>query len=132
MSKVVKFYYTRPLSFLQVAVIPIRETVAVPVQKTCLSERHTIAAVYDEEAKTIKFGLATCNPIDHFVKEVGRTLAQKRAEESPFFVVTDFEGTFEDFRHLVIEVGTNKEEELLYRKYNRYMQAADENPGSSV
>lgn len=132
MSKVIKFYYTRPISFLQVAVIPIRETVAVPAQKTCLGERHTIAAVYDEEAKTIKFGLATCNPIDHFVKETGRTLAQKRAEESPFFEITDFEGTFNDFRRIVIEVGTNKEEELLYRKYNRYMQAADENPRSSI
>lgn len=33
MSKVVKFYYTRPLSFLEVAIVPIRETVAVPQQK---------------------------------------------------------------------------------------------------
>lgn len=132
MSKVVKFYYTRPISFLQVAVIPIRNTVAIPNQKTRTSERYTIAAVYDEEAKTIKFGLATCSPNDHFVKEIGRTLAQKRAEEAPFFEVTDFKGTFNDFRHMVIEVGVNKEEELLYRKYNRYMQAADENPGSSI
>ena len=53
MSKVVKFYYTRPLSFLEVAIVPIRETVAVPQQKTRMSERYTIAAIYDEEAKTI-------------------------------------------------------------------------------
>ena len=44
MSKVVKFYYTRPLSFLEVAIVPIRETVAVPQQKTRMSERYTIAA----------------------------------------------------------------------------------------
>ena len=125
MSKVVKFYYTRPLSFLEVAIVPIRETVAVPQQKTRMSERYTIAAVYDEEAKTIKFGLATCVPTDHFVKKIGR-------EIEPFFEVKDFDGTFADFRRLVIEVGTNKEEELLYRKYNRYMQAADENPRSSI
>ena len=120
MSKVVKFYYTRPLSFLEVAIVPIRETVAVPQQKTRMSERYTIAAIYDEEAKTIKFGLATCVPADPFVKKIGREIAEKRA------------GTFADFRRLVIEVGTNKEEELLYRKYNRYMQAADENPRSSI
>lgn len=106
MSKVVKFYYTRPLSFLEVAIVPIRETVAVPQQKTRMSERYTIAAIYDEEAKTIKFG---------------REIAEKRAETEPFFEVKDFDGTFADFRRLVIEVGTNKEEELLYRKYNRYM-----------
>lgn len=132
MSKVVKFYYTRPLSFLEVAIVPIRETVAVPQQKTRMSEQYTIAAVYDEEAKTIKFGLATCVPTDHFVKKIGREIAEKRAETEPFFEVKDFDGTFADFRHLVIEVGTNKEEELLYRKYNRYMQAADENPRSGI
>lgn len=57
MSKVVKFYYTRPLSFLEVAIVPIRETVAVPQQKTRMSERYTIAAIYDEEAKTISLVL---------------------------------------------------------------------------
>ena len=63
---------------------------------------------------------------------IGWEIAEKRAETEPFFEVKDFDGTFADFRRLVIEVGTNKEEELLYRKYNRYMQAADENPRSSI
>lgn len=66
------------------------------------------------------------------LKRIGREIAEKRAETEPFFEVKDFDGTFADFRRLVIEVGTNKEEELLYRKYNRYMQAADENPRSSI
>lgn len=95
MSKVVKFYYTRPLSFLEVAIVPIRETVAVPQQKTRMSERYTIAAIYDEEAKTIKFGLATCVPADPFVKKIGREIAEKRAETEPFFEVKDFDGTLQ-------------------------------------
>lgn len=77
MSKVVKFYYTRPLSFLEVAIVPIRETVAVPQQKTRMSERYTIAAVYDEEAKTIKFGLATCVPTDHLLRRLVEKLLKR-------------------------------------------------------
>lgn len=43
-----------------------------------MSERYTIAAIYDEEAKTIKFGLATCVPADPFVKR----LVEKLLKES--------------------------------------------------
>ena len=64
--------------------------------------------------KLLSLVFSTCVPADPFVKKrLVEKIAEKRAETEPFFEVKDFDGTFADFRRLVIEVGTNKEEELL-------------------
>lgn len=113
MSKVVKYYYSSPVVKATIAINPILNKTVI--SKVRQSKRYTMAAVYDDEAKTIKFGLAICQPVDNFCKAIGRLVAEKRAETNPFHVIEDFNGIRNDYADEVIRIMTEKEIELMKR-----------------
>lgn len=113
MSKVVKYYYSRPVYKATIAMNPI-------VDKTVISnvrqgKRYTIAVVYDDENKIIKFGLATCLPVDNFCKATGREIAERNAIEKPFHTITDFSGRRNDYADEVMDIIKETELKLLKR-----------------
>lgn len=111
MSKVVKYYYSSPVMKGTITINPIlNKTVINQVRQ---GKRYTIAAVFDDEDKTIKFGLATCLPIDNFCKATGRAIAEKNAIEKPFHVINDFNGYRNDYADEVMEIMITKESKLL-------------------
>lgn len=111
MSKVVKYYYSSPVMKGTITINPIlNKTVINQVRQ---GKRYTIAAVFDDEDKTIKFGLATCLPIDNFCKATGRVIAEKNAIEKPFHVINDFNGYRNDYADEVMEIMITKESKLL-------------------
>lgn len=113
MSKVVKYYYSSPVVTATIAINPIlNETV---ISKIHQSKRYTMAAVYDDESQTIKFGLAICQPIDNFCKATGRQIAEHRAETNPFYVINNFNGIRNDYADEVMRIMTSKEIELIKR-----------------
>lgn len=113
MSKVVKYYYSSPVVKATIAINPILNKTVI--SKVRQSKRYTMAAVYDDEAKTIKFGLAICQEIDNFCKATGRSIAEHRAETNPFYVIEDFNGIRNDYADEVMRIMTEKEIELMKR-----------------
>lgn len=113
MSKVVKYYYSSPVVKATIAINPILNKTVI--SKVRQSKRYTMAAVYDDEAKTIKFGLAICQEIDNFCKATGRSIAEHRAETNPFYVIKDFNGIRNDYADEVMRIMTEKEIELMKR-----------------
>lgn len=111
MSKVTKYYYTSPIFIGTITNNPLLDKTVV--SKIRHGRRYTIAAVYDDDDQTIKFGLATCQPIDNFCKETGRKIAEKNAMENPFYVITGFTGRRNDFADEVMRIMTEKESYLL-------------------
>lgn len=113
MSKVVKYYYSSPVIKATIAVNPIlsKTVIGKPYQ----SKRYTIAAVFNDESCTIKFGLATCQPVDNFCKKTGRKIAEENAEEKPFHVIENFSGRRNDYADEVMKVMLEKEHKLLKR-----------------
>lgn len=123
--KKARFYYTTPLVFFKGGILPFG-AISLPEQKVTFSERHTMAAVYDDEAKTVSFGLATCSVEDRFQKSIGRELALKRAETNPFFVMKDVEKKDNPdklFSEKVMEVFHRTEEQLVIKKYRKYFDS---------
>lgn len=113
MSKVVKYYYTSPVATATIANNPI-------LDKTVLSNityerRYTIAAVYDDDDHTIKFGLSVCMPQDNFCKAIGRKISESNALNKPFCVIKDFNGRRNDYADKVIQIMLNTEKKLLKR-----------------
>ena len=49
--------------------------------------RITVCGVYDSETNKLSIGVSRCSPKDLFSKEIGRKLAQERAETKPVCVV---------------------------------------------
>ena len=90
--KTVKYYYSEPLAICNLPAIldrsgnimRIADRKAATIKKL---PRVTVASVYDRDTNTMRFGVAICSPEDMFVKEVGRELAKKRAQENPTAVV---------------------------------------------
>lgn len=119
-----RFYYTTPLIFFKGGVLPFG-ALSIPEQKVTYSERHTIAALYDDETKTIKFGLATCSTKDRFQKSIGRDLALARAEFNPFYVITDIDENCskQEFTAKIMEVFQRTEAQLLVNKYGKYFDS---------
>ena len=113
MSIVVKYFYSSPVIKGTIAVNPIlNKTVISNVHQ---SKRYTIAAVFDDENNTIKFGLATCQPVDNFCKATGRQIAERNAIEKPFYVIENFNGRRNDYADEVMEIMLEKESKLLKR-----------------
>ena len=85
--KIVKYYYAKPL-FLQNANVLVDEN-NNPIQIRETREtrkslpRLTICGIYDTETNILKIGVSRCSPKDLFVKEIGRKLAEERAETNP-------------------------------------------------
>lgn len=102
MSKVSKFYYTRQIDTAQVTVNPITEHAYMNSPK--IAPRYTFVAVYDDEAKEIRFGMAKCSPIDNFCKKIGREIAENNAALRPFHIIKDFNGIRNNYADEVIEV----------------------------
>lgn len=113
MSKVVKYYYSSPVVKATIAINPILNKTVI--SKVRQSKRYTMAAVYNDETKTIKFGLAICQEIDNFCKAIGRSIAEHRAETNPFYVIKDFNGIRNDYADKVMRIITEKEIELMKR-----------------
>ena len=113
MSKVVKYYYSSPVIKAAIAINPILNKTVI--SKVRQSKRYTMAAVYDDESHTIKFGLAVCQPVDNFCKAIGRRIAEQKAETSPFHVIQGFNGIRNDYADEVMRIMTEKEVELMKR-----------------
>lgn len=113
MSKVVKYYYSSPVIKATISTNPILNKTVI--SKVHQGKRYTIAAVYDDEDKTIKFGLATCQPVDNFCKAVGREIAEKNAIEKPFYTIEDFNGRRNDYADKVMQIMTETESKLVKR-----------------
>lgn len=115
MSKTIKYYYTRPIDVNVVFRNPIlNKTISF---KVCRGRRYTIAVVYDDDDRTIKFGLATCNPSDNFCKKVGQNISIARAFTEPFSIIKNFNGRRNDYADLVMKIIKNKELVLLKKDY---------------
>lgn len=114
MSKVVKYFYTSPVMKGTVAYNPILGKTIVA--GTRLSRRYTIAAVYDDDNKTIKFGLSVCLPQDNFCKATGRKISEKNALEKPFHVIEGFNGRRNEYADEVMEIFLKTERKLLKRE----------------
>lgn len=124
MEKVVRNYYSTPIMFAETAFVPhMGDAMSIPPQKFRVSERYTVTGIWDRAAGNVKFGVAICNVNDRFERKIGRELAEKKAETNPICEVPDVQ-TFEQFRHLVIEVGQNIEMALLMDKYGKWMKSA--------
>lgn len=115
MSNVVKFYYTRPLEITSVAYNAVYDAIFAKIPK--ISTRYTFAAVYDDESKEIRFGMAKCNVKDNFCKAVGREIATRNADDKPFHVIKDFNGRRNDYADQVMQIMKNAEIKYLKREY---------------
>ena len=115
MSRVVKYYYSTPVHFADLANNPLKEKTVVSHIRQ--SKRFTMAMIYDDESSTIKFGLAICMPVDNFDKKIGRTIAEKNAIENPFHVIQNFSGRRNDYADEAMGICLAKEQELLIKDY---------------
>jgi hypothetical protein len=115
MSRVVKYYYSTPVYFADLANNPLKDKIVVNHIRH--GKRFTMAMIYDDETSSIRFGIATCMPVDNFDKKIGRTIAEKNAMEKPFHIITDFTGRRNDFADRAMEICISKEKELLMRDY---------------
>lgn len=113
MSKVVKYYYSSPVHKATISINPILNKTVI--SNVCQGRRYTIAAVFDDEDRTIKFGLATCLPPDNFCKTTGRKIAERNAIEKPFHVIENFTGRRNDYANEVMRIMTETEVKLLKR-----------------
>ena len=89
MSRVVKYYYSTPVYFADLANNPLKDKTVVSHIR--YGKRFTMAMIYDDDSSTIKFGIATCMPVDNFDKKIGRTIAEKNAMENPFHIIEIFQ-----------------------------------------
>lgn len=86
--KKVKYYYSEAVHLRTMAVItdaegnPMYIPEAKPLKIKNIS-RITVAAIWDTEENRMTFGTAVCAPNDVFKKSIGRSVALKRATESP-------------------------------------------------
>lgn len=115
MNHVVKYYYSRPLYIGNIINNPTNEDNSIYNIKN--GKRYTIAAVYDDDDRTIKFGLATCMPADNFNKKVGRSIAYNRAIHSPFHVIKNFDGIRNHYADEVMTIMVDTEKYLLKKEY---------------
>lgn len=115
MSRVVKYYYSTPVHFADLANNPLKETTVVSHIRQ--GKRFTMAMIYDDESSTIRFGLAICMPADNFDKKIGRTIAEKNAIENPFHVIQNFSGRRNDYADEAMGICLAKEQELLIKDY---------------
>lgn len=113
MSKVVKYYYSRPIYKATITMNPIVDKTVISNVRQ--SKRYTIAVVYDDEDRTIKFGLATCLPSDNFCKAIGRDIAQNNAIKNPFHTIIDFSGRRNKYADKVMDIVKKMELKLLKR-----------------
>ncbi len=84
-----RFYYGDDLSVADLEVVILNEQL-VAVGNTKHRKklpRVTICGIYDDEEQTMTFGVTKCSEKDIFIKSIGRELAIKRAEESPYRIV---------------------------------------------
>lgn len=90
--KIVKYFYGTPTYVQSANVVtdehcrPISYTWNSSVPRKALP-RTTICGVYDSETNKLSIGVSRCSPKDLFSKEIGRKLAQERAETKPICVV---------------------------------------------
>lgn len=84
-----RFYYGDDLSIADLEVIILNEKFVASGNTKHRKKlpRVTICGIYDDEEQTMAFGVTKCSEKDIFVKSIGRNLALKRAEESPYRVV---------------------------------------------
>lgn len=119
----VKFYYSKPIEFFKSARIKVDGRYYVCDRQTASTtgKRMTMAAIFDQDAKTIRFGLAICHEQDRFVKKIGQELAIKSAREKPIMIITEYKGNFKDFLDLVREVGKMEEKRFLKKNYKNFV-----------
>lgn len=120
--EVVKYYYTKPVFIYKGAFLRIdgSDEVSIPNQKFKEGKRMTMAAIWDDDTKEVRFGVAVCHESDKFVKKVGQKLAEQRARENPIMIVSYFSGQFKDFLNLVRHTG-NMEERRFYDKHYKHL-----------
>ena len=114
MSRVVKYYYSTPIYFADIANTPTGKTAVGRLRQ---AKRFTMAMVYDDDSQTIKFGLSVCMPNDNFNKKIGREIAERNAENCPFHVITNFSGRRNDYADQAMQICVDKEHHLLKREY---------------
>ena len=73
--------------------------------------------IYDDDSSSIRFGIATCMPVDNFDKKIGRAIAEKNAMENPFHIIENFSGRRNDYADEAMGICLAKEQELLMRDY---------------
>lgn len=116
--KAVKFYYTKPIELVTIAFNPTNALIyQTPVKPTI---RYTFVAIYDNDAKEIRFGYAKCNPKDNFCKATGRSIAVNRAESNPIHVIKNFRGYRNEFADEVMGVFKFLEKKFLKRLYPNF------------
>lgn len=115
MNRVIKYYYSTPVYFADLANNPIAEKTVVSHIRQ--GKRYTMAMIYDDDSQTISFGLATCMPSDNFCKKVGREIAERNAIEKPFHVIKNFSGRRNDYADEAIQICLDKERTLHKKDY---------------
>ena len=115
MNHVVKYYYSKPLYIGNIMNNPTNDDTSIFNIRN--GKRYTIAAVYDDDDHTIKFGLAICMPKDNFNKKVGREIAYNRAITKPFHVINDFDGIRNHYADEVMKFMITTEKTLLKKEY---------------
>lgn len=120
MSVVTKYYYSRPRKIGRYVTSMSNET--LDVFREIKAKRYTMAAVYDDENKTINFGLAICQPMDNFCKKTGRDIAFKNALAKPFHTITNFSGRRNDYADEVLQIMQAKEQELCNLEFPRIIK----------
>lgn len=110
MSRVTKYYYSSPILKATAFFNPIVNKYGIT--KESQGKRYTMAAVYDDEDKTIKFGLAICQPVDNFCKAIGRKIAEQNALNHPFHIIKEFSGRRNDYADDVMNIMINMERKL--------------------
>lgn len=84
-----RFYYGDDLSIADQEVVILNEQIVAfgNIKYRKKLPRVTICGIYDDGEQTMTFGVTKCSEKDIFIKSIGRNLALKRAEESPYRVV---------------------------------------------
>lgn len=111
MSKVVKYYYSRPISVEINFLCDGKKSGAIVGQ----AKRYAMAAIYDDDDHTIKLGVSTCMPSDNFCKAIGREIAENNAATKPFYVIKDFNGRRNDYADEVLTRFVEKEKKLRFK-----------------
>lgn len=112
----IKYFYSRPIEGKILIKNPITEETHM-WNSSKFFRRFTMCAVYDDESKTISFGVAICDETDQFNKRIGQSIAVRRAMSTPFYVIENFNGKRNDYADEVRSRFISMEKKLLKKYY---------------
>ena len=85
-----KYYYSEDLHRAKVQVVINHKQAIIKMGETSEYEalpRITICGIYDNEAKTMTYGVAKCSKKDTFKRKIGQKISYARAITKPYCVV---------------------------------------------